>query len=110
MKIGGIYRGALNVPPEQVTFAINQMNRRPKKCLDWKTPHEVFFGQPGTWAKPALNVQLRLLIQEFNSKKIRLLRQFIPVRVDEPIEQAIITFFLSIQRLQTHGKRRQTHT
>ena len=50
----------LNVSPEQVTFAINQMNHRPRKCLDWKTPHEVFFGQPSTWAKPALNVALRM--------------------------------------------------
>ena len=50
----------LNVTPEQVTFAINQMNHRPRKCLDWKTPHEVFFGQPSTWAEPALNVALRM--------------------------------------------------
>ena len=50
----------LNVTPEQLTFAINQMNHRPRKCLGWKTPHEVFFGQPSTWAEPALNVALRM--------------------------------------------------
>ena len=50
----------LNVTPEQVTFAINHMNHRPRKCLGWNTPHEVFFGQPSTWAKPALNVALRM--------------------------------------------------
>jgi IS30 family transposase len=50
----------LNVTPEQVTFAINQMNHRPRKCLDWKTPHEVFFGQPSTWSMSALNVALRM--------------------------------------------------
>jgi len=49
-----------DVKPEQVTSAINQMNHRPRKCLDWKTPHEVFFGQPSTWANPVLNVALRM--------------------------------------------------
>jgi len=50
----------LTVTPEQVTFAINQLNHRPRKCLDWKTPHEVFFGQPSTWSVSALNVALRM--------------------------------------------------
>ena len=50
----------LKVKTEQVAFVINQMNHRPRKCLDWKTPYEVFFGQPSTWAKSALNVSLRI--------------------------------------------------
>ncbi len=50
----------LEVTPEQVAFAINQMNHRPRKCLDWKTPHEVFFGQPSKWVNQAMNVALRM--------------------------------------------------
>ena len=48
------------VTPEQVAFAINQMNHRSQKCLNWKIPYEVFFGQPSTWANPILNVALRI--------------------------------------------------
>ena len=41
---------------ERVIFSLNPLNHRPRKFLDWKTPHEVFFGQPSTWTKSALNV------------------------------------------------------
>jgi transposase, IS30 family len=32
------------VTDEQVDDAVNALNHRPRKCLGWKTPHEVFFG------------------------------------------------------------------
>lgn len=34
----------LEVTQEEVDDAIYQMNHRPRKCLDYRTPHEVFYG------------------------------------------------------------------
>lgn len=27
----------------QIKSAVNKLNKRPRKCLDWKTPYEVFY-------------------------------------------------------------------
>jgi transposase, IS30 family len=32
----------------QVQHAVNRLNHRPRKCLGWRTPHEVFFDLPMT--------------------------------------------------------------
>lgn len=32
-------------PDETITSYINKINKRPRKCLGWKTPHEVFFDE-----------------------------------------------------------------
>ncbi len=37
-----------SVTPEQVQHAVDRLNHRPRKCLGWRTPHEVFFGLPMT--------------------------------------------------------------
>ncbi|BAG01170.1 transposase [Microcystis aeruginosa NIES-843] len=31
------------VKPEQVERAVNLINNRPRKCLDYRTPNEVFY-------------------------------------------------------------------
>jgi transposase, IS30 family len=35
-----------DVTQEQVDFAVNQLNNRPRKCLGFKTPNEVFYDTP----------------------------------------------------------------
>jgi len=37
-----------HVTPEQVQHAVDRLNHRPRKCLGWRTPHEVFFNLPMT--------------------------------------------------------------
>lgn len=37
-----------NVTDKQVQDAANRLNHRPRKCLSWRTPHEVFFNLPMT--------------------------------------------------------------
>ena len=34
-----------SITPAQVAFAMNRLNHRPRKCLGFKTPHEVFMKQ-----------------------------------------------------------------
>jgi transposase, IS30 family len=34
-----------NITIEQIQAAMDKLNHRPRKCLNWKTPHEVFFSQ-----------------------------------------------------------------
>ena len=36
----------VSVSNEEVDFVMQKLNRRPRKSLDFKTPFEVFFGQP----------------------------------------------------------------
>jgi IS30 family transposase len=31
------------ITPEEIDFAVNELNHRPRKTLGFKTPHEVFF-------------------------------------------------------------------
>lgn len=33
----------VNYSEEYIAFVADQLNHRPRKCLDWKTPYEVFF-------------------------------------------------------------------
>lgn len=33
------------ITPGEIEFAVNSLNHRPRKCLGYLTPHEVFFGQ-----------------------------------------------------------------
>ncbi|WP_449224142.1 IS30 family transposase [Anthocerotibacter panamensis] len=33
------------VKPEKLQKVVNLINHRPRKCLDYRTPHEVFFEQ-----------------------------------------------------------------
>ena len=37
----------LSLSPEALTAAVNLLNHRPRKCLGWRTPHEVFFSAVG---------------------------------------------------------------
>ena len=32
-----------NYSSAQIKSAVNKLNKRPRKCLDWKTPYEVFY-------------------------------------------------------------------
>ena len=34
-----------SITPQQVVFAMHRLNHRPRKCLGFRTPHEVFFKQ-----------------------------------------------------------------
>jgi len=34
-----------SITPDQLAFAMQRLNHRPRKCLDFKTPHEVFMMQ-----------------------------------------------------------------
>ena len=34
--------------PEEVQHATDRLNHRPRKCLGWRTPHEVFYDRPMT--------------------------------------------------------------
>lgn len=34
-----------SITPEEITFAVDKLNHRPRKCLGFKTPHEVFMAQ-----------------------------------------------------------------
>ncbi len=38
----------LKVTPEQVQLAADRLNHRPRQCLGWRTPHEVFYDLPMT--------------------------------------------------------------
>jgi transposase, IS30 family len=49
-------RGTDNAELQQ---AVDQMNHRPRKCLGYRTPYEVFFNQPSSWNNPLLDVALR---------------------------------------------------
>ena len=39
-------RNLKNVSMEEETMIMDKLNLRPRKCLDFKTPYEVFFGHP----------------------------------------------------------------
>lgn len=47
------------VSVDEVSFAMNQLNHRPRKCLGFKTPHEVFHGLPSIWHSRDVSVALR---------------------------------------------------
>ena len=32
-----------DVTDEEIAEAVNKLNHRPRKCLNWRSPHEVFF-------------------------------------------------------------------
>jgi IS30 family transposase len=34
------------ITDEEIEFVMSRLNNRPRKCLDFKTPSEVFFEQP----------------------------------------------------------------
>ena len=34
-----------SITKKDIAFAMNRLNRRPRKCLGFKTPHEVFMKQ-----------------------------------------------------------------
>ena len=37
-------RELLDVKPEELEHAVNRLNHRPRKSLDYRTPHEAYFG------------------------------------------------------------------
>ena len=47
------------VTEEQVQWALDRLNHRPRKVLEFRTPFEVFFGKTVRYTKPPLNVALR---------------------------------------------------
>jgi len=51
--------GLTDVTDEQVQWAVDRLNHRPRKVLAFKTPHEVFFGVEMRYTKPPLVVALR---------------------------------------------------
>ena len=48
-----------NVTEEQVQFAVERLNHRPRKVLGGRSPHEVLFGVEMRYTKPPLAVALR---------------------------------------------------
>nr|MCI1924416.1 IS30 family transposase [Ligilactobacillus acidipiscis] len=34
-----------NKTNDEIQEIVNKLNFRPKKCLDWRTPYEVYFGK-----------------------------------------------------------------
>lgn len=48
------------VTQEQVEWAVDRLNHRPRKVLGFKTPFEVFFGKTVRYTKPPLGVALRI--------------------------------------------------
>jgi len=48
------------VTPDEVNFAIDQLNHRPRKSLGYRTPYEVFFDKHSTWHNTELDVALRI--------------------------------------------------
>ncbi len=47
------------VTQEQVQWAVDRLNHRPRKVLGYRTPFEVFFGKTVRYTKPPLGVALR---------------------------------------------------
>lgn len=47
------------VTGEQVQWAVDRLNHRPRKVLGFRTPFEVFFGKTVRYTRPPLNVALR---------------------------------------------------
>ena len=50
--------GLLDVTVEQVKEAVHKLNDRPRKCLGFKTPYEVFYELSGINAKKLINYAL----------------------------------------------------
>ena len=49
----------IKVTQEQVQWAVDRLNHRPRKVLGFRTPFEVFFGKTVRYTKPPLGVALR---------------------------------------------------
>ena len=49
----------VEVTQEQVQWAVNRLNHRPRKVLGFRTPFEVFFGKTVRYTKPPSGVALR---------------------------------------------------
>jgi len=49
----------VEVTQEQVQWAVNRLNHRPRKVLGFRTPFEVFFGETVRYTKSPLGVALR---------------------------------------------------
>jgi IS30 family transposase len=49
----------MQISQQQLQYAVNRLNHRPRKVLDFKTPFEVFFGKPMRYTKSTLTVALR---------------------------------------------------
>ena len=47
------------ITDEQVQMAVGRLNHRPRKVLEFRTPHEVFFGVEVLYTKQPLAVALR---------------------------------------------------
>jgi len=48
-----------NISQEQVQYAVDRLNHRPRKVLYFRTPYEVFFGKMMRYTKQPLTVTLR---------------------------------------------------
>ena len=49
----------VEVTQEQVQWAVDRLNHRPRKVLGFRTPFEVFFGKRVYYTKPPLGVALQ---------------------------------------------------
>ncbi|MBL0010849.1 MAG: IS30 family transposase [Nitrosomonas sp.] len=49
----------VEVTQEQVQWAVDRLNHRPRKVLGFRTPFEVFFGKTVRYTKPPLGAALR---------------------------------------------------
>jgi transposase, IS30 family len=49
----------INVADEQVQWAVERLNHRPRKVLGFRSPHEVLFEVEVRYIKPPLAVALR---------------------------------------------------
>jgi IS30 family transposase len=52
-------RSLLKVTKAQVNEAVYQLNHRPRKCLGYRTPHEVFYNLP---LRPLTKLSVALFI------------------------------------------------
>jgi IS30 family transposase len=48
------------VTQEQVQRAVDLLNHRPRKVLEFRTPFEVFFGKTVRYTRPPLDVAFRI--------------------------------------------------
>ena len=65
----------LKIPkPEEVERAVNLINNRPRKCLDYRTPNEVFY--KGRLDSDAIQVWIGQFFAKYNLFKLGNLKRF----------------------------------
>jgi len=47
------------ISEQELQHALDQLNHRPRKWLEFRTPHEVFFNKSSNWSNPLVAVALQ---------------------------------------------------